>query len=236
MCLQRHGDRQRPGRNAHFGCLGGSVHRFGRGGGSTRHVRPHWQHHKRHVTQCNGSSNGGGTYAGEPAVGCTVTGADSALPVTINQCNGTSNGGGSAVTCMATVADVSSYRLRPPRRRPQAAPVGPPPQVGPPQVDSPAGAGEQLEQAVRPVPRAEPVVRPALSGRSFRREPRQTGFGGASLSTSPALVYVGGIALSAAGLTMVLAFVAGADRWIRHPRATPRSPWAKHGANPRWGT
>ena len=58
------------------------------------------------VTQCNGSSNGGGTYAGEPAVGCTVTGADSALPVTINQCNGTSNGGGSAATCMATVADV----------------------------------------------------------------------------------------------------------------------------------
>ena len=94
-----------PGRNVHVGCHGGSVRRLGRREhrgsapplGSTTNAT---------VTQCNGSANGGGTYAGEPAAGCTVTGTDSALPVTINQCNGTSNGGGSAVTCMATIADV----------------------------------------------------------------------------------------------------------------------------------
>ena len=82
-------------------CVGSDT-----GGGGTEVCAPRGSTTNATVTQCNGSSNGGGTYAGEPNVGCTVTGADSALPVTINQCNGTSNGGGSAVTCMATLADV----------------------------------------------------------------------------------------------------------------------------------
>ena len=64
----------------------------------------------------------------------------------------------------------------------------------------------------------------------------QTGFGGASLSTSPALVYVGGVALTAAGLTMVLA--------LRRRRAslafvTPEPPLvvpgAEHEASPPLG-
>ena len=132
------------------------------------------------VTQCNGSANGGGTYASELAAGCTVTGADSALPVTINQCNGTSNGGGSAVTCMATVADVfvpasttPTTPTTPRHRRPQAAPVEPPRPVGPWPVDSRAGAGEPLEQAGRPAQGAEPAVRPGPLRRSYRREPRK---------------------------------------------------------------
>jgi hypothetical protein len=54
------------------------------------------------VTQCNGSATGGGNYAGQFAVGCTVTGGTSALPVTVNQCNNTAIGAGSSVTCNAT--------------------------------------------------------------------------------------------------------------------------------------
>jgi hypothetical protein len=54
------------------------------------------------VTQCNGSG-GKGTYVGTYSVQCTVTGAASALPVTVNQCNGTATGGGSSVTCMTTM-------------------------------------------------------------------------------------------------------------------------------------
>jgi len=48
----------------------------------------------------------------------------------------------------------------------------------------------------------------------------QTGFGGASLSTSPALVYVGGVALTAAALTMVLA--------IRRRRASTGASHQSH--------
>ena len=159
------------------------------------------------VTQCNGSANGGGTYAGEPAAGCTVTGTDAALPVTINQCNGTSNGGGSAVTCMATVADVfvpastTTTTTTPTgtggaaggtRRRKRGA-VGAGGSTG-----TASGVGGATGTVASVVPTGAP----------------QTGFGGASLSTSPALVYVGGIASTAAGLTMVLAFAAGAHRWI----------------------
>lgn len=47
------------------------------------------------VTQCNGSANGGGA---PERVQCSVTGAASALPVTVNQCNG-STAAGSTVTC-----------------------------------------------------------------------------------------------------------------------------------------
>ena len=55
------------------------------------------------VTQCNGSGNGGGA---PMRVKCTVSGTDTALPVTINQCNGSSNGGGSTATCTTTIANV----------------------------------------------------------------------------------------------------------------------------------
>jgi hypothetical protein len=54
------------------------------------------------VTQCNGSATGGGNYAGQFAVGCTVTGGTSALPVTVTQCNLTAIGAGSSVTCGTT--------------------------------------------------------------------------------------------------------------------------------------
>lgn len=47
------------------------------------------------VTQCNGSANGGG---GPERVQCSVNGAVTALPVTVNQCNG-STAAGSTVTC-----------------------------------------------------------------------------------------------------------------------------------------
>lgn len=50
------------------------------------------------VTQCNGSANGGG---GPERVQCSVTGSETALPVTVNQCNG-STAAGSTVTCDVT--------------------------------------------------------------------------------------------------------------------------------------
>jgi hypothetical protein len=156
------------------------------------------------VTQCNGSANGGGTYAGEPAAGCTVTGADSALPVTINQCNGTSNGGGSAVTCMATMADVFVPASTAPT--PAATGTGGTAAGGATASGGLAGgsggavgAGGSTGTASGAAGATGTVASVIPTGAP------QTGFGGASLSTSPALVYVGGVALTAAVLTMVLA-------------------------------
>ena len=179
------------------------------------------------VTQCNGSANGGGTYASELAAGCTVTGADSALPVTINQCNGTSNGGGSAVTCMATVADVFVPASTTPTT--PTTPTAPTAASGTGGTTAAGGAvagglaggsggavgaggstgtGSGAGGASGTVASVIPTGAP------------QTGFGGASLSTRPALVYVGGVALTAAGLTMLLA--------IRRRRAAVVSSHQNH--------
>jgi hypothetical protein len=178
------------------------------GGGSTQACTPLGSTTNATVTQCNGSSNGGGTYAGEPATGCTVTGSDSALPVTVNQCNGTSNGGGSAVTCAATVADV--FTTASTTSTPAATgaggttaaggtgggsggAVGAGGSTGTANGAGATGTGSGVGGSTGTVAAVIPTGAP------------QTGFGGASLSTSPALVYVGGVALTAAGLTMVLA-------------------------------
>lgn len=178
------------------------------GGGSTEACTPLGSTTNATVTQCNGSSNGPGTYAGEPGVGCTVTGAESALPVTINQCNGTSNGGGSAVTCMATVSDVFTTAAT--SSTPTAPGAGGTTGTtgtggttatggvgggsgGAVGAGGSTGSGSGAAGASGTVASVIPTGAP------------QTGFGGASLSTSPALAYVGGIALTAAGLTMVLA-------------------------------
>jgi hypothetical protein len=196
-------------------CVGSDT-----GGGGTEVCAPSGSTTNATVTQCNGSSNGGGTYAGEPNVGCTVTGTDSALPVTINQCNGTSNGGGSAVTCMATIADVFVPASTTPT--PTATGTGGTAAAGGTtaagglaggsggavgaggSTGTASGAGGATGTVASVIPTGAP----------------QTGFGGASLSTDPALVYVGGIALTAAGLTMVLA--------IRRRRASVVSSRQSH--------
>jgi hypothetical protein len=160
------------------------------------------------VTQCNGSANGGGTYAGQPAAGCTVTGTDGALPVTINQCNGTSNGGGSAVTCMATIADVfvpastttTTTTATGTGAGGTAAAGGTSPTGGLAGGSGGAvGAGGSTGTATGIGGATGTIASVIPTGAP------QTGFGGAALSTNPALVYVGSIALAAAGLTMVLA-------------------------------
>ena len=166
------------------------------------------------VTQCNGSANGGGTYAGEPAAGCTVTGTDAALPVTINQCNGTSNGGGSAVTCMATVADVfvpaSTTTTTTATGTGGTAAAGglAGGSGGAVGAGGSTGTGSGAGGATGTVASVIPTGAP------------QTGFGGASLSSNPALVYVGSIALTVAGLMMVLA--------IRRRRASVVSSGQSH--------
>ena len=146
------------------------------------------------VTQCNGSVTGGGTYAGEPTAACTVTGAATADPVTVNQCNGTATGGGSAVTCMTAVSDVFAAATT----TPTSAPTGTGGANGASAIGGgsggAAGAGGStgLAGAAGTVATVIPTGAP------------QTGFGGASESTDPALVFVGGAALAAAGLTIAL--------------------------------
>ena len=192
----------------------------GSAAGSTQACAPLGSTTNATVTQCNGSANGGGTYAGEPAAGCTVTGADSALPVTINQCNGTSNGGGSAVTCTATVADVfvPASTTTP---TPAASGTGGTTATGGTAAGGLAGgsggavgAGGSTGTASGAGGATGTVASVIPTGAP------QTGFGGASLSTSPALVYVGGVALTAAGLTMLLA--------IRRRRASAVSSRQNH--------
>jgi hypothetical protein len=152
-----------------------------------------------------------------------VTGTDAALPVTINQCNGTSNGGGSAVTCMATVADVfvpastttTTTTATPTGTGGTGAAGGTTPAGGLAggsggavgaggSTGTASGAGGPTGTLASVIPTGAP----------------QTGFGGASLSTNPDLVYVGSIALAAAGLTMFLA--------IRRRRASVVSSRQSH--------
>lgn len=167
------------------------------GAGGTVACAPNGSTTNATVTQCNGSVTGGGTYAGEPTAACTVTGAATADPVTINQCNGTATGGGSAVTCMATVADVFAAATTTPTSAPTgtggangAAVVGG--TVGGSGGAAGAGGSTGVAGTSGTVAAVIPTGAP------------QTGFGGASQSTNPALASVGGVALAAAALTMAL--------------------------------
>lgn len=171
------------------------------GGGGTVACAPAGSTTNATVTQCNGSVTGGGTYAGEPTAACTVTGAATADPVTINQCNGTATGGGSAVTCMATVADVFAAATTTPTTTPTTAPTG----AG--GSNGAAGIGGGSGGAVG----ASGSTGSGVAGTSgtvaavIPTGAPQTGFGGASQSRDPAFFYVGGAALAAAALTLALA-------------------------------
>ena len=164
------------------------------GAGGTMACNPTSSTTNATVTQCNGSVTGGGTYAGEPTAACTVTGAATADPVTVNQCNGTATGGGSAVTCMTAVSDVFAAATT----TPTSAPTGAGGASGASAIGGGsggavgAGGSTGLAGAAGSVATVIPTGAP------------QTGFGGASESTDPALASVGGAALAAAGLTMVL--------------------------------
>jgi hypothetical protein len=169
------------------------------------------------VDQCNDSVTGGGTYAGEPTAGCTVTGSTSADPVTVNQCNGTATGGGSAITCAATFANVIAV----------ATPTGTTPTPtgstgtggsttgtggtsGTTGTGAAAGSGLGGGSGGAVGAGGSTGTASGLAGAAgttavIPTGAPQTGFGGASRSTSPELLYVGGAALAAAALTMVLA-------------------------------
>ena len=149
------------------------------------------------VTQCNGSVTGGGTYAGEPTAACTVTGAAASDPVTINQCNGTATGGGSAVDCKATETQVfTSSSTAPTSASSGARGAG-----------GASGAGGAGGAAGGSGGAAGAGGSTGLAGGSgivsglIPTGAPQTGFGGASQSTDPVMVDVGGAALAAAGLT-----------------------------------
>ena len=70
------------------------------GGGTPPDCGPSGSSVTSMVNQCNGSSTGGGS-----TLACSVTGAVTAIPLSIQQCNGSANGGGSNVTCSAAVGD-----------------------------------------------------------------------------------------------------------------------------------
>jgi len=169
-------------------CVGSAT-----GLGSTMACAPTSSTTNATVTQCNGSGTGGGTYNGEPTVGCTVTGAATADPVTVNQCNGTATGGGSAVTCMTAVSDVFAAATT----TTTTAPTGAGGANGASAIGGGSGgaAGAGGSTGLAGAAGTAAVIPTGAP---------QTGFGGASESTDPALVFVGGAALAAAGLTMVL--------------------------------
>lgn len=177
------------------------------GGGGTIVCNPTGSTTGATVNQCNNSVTGGGTYAGEPTAGCNVTGASSADPVTVNQCNYTAIGPGSAVTCSATFANV--FAPATPATTPAPSSTsgtggttgtgggaatglagGSGGAVG---AGGSTGTGSGIAGASGTVAAVIPTGAP------------QTGFGGASRSTSPAFLYVGAVALVGAVLTMVLA-------------------------------
>jgi hypothetical protein len=154
------------------------------------------------VTQCNGSVTGGGTYAGEPTAACTVTGAATADPVTVNQCNGTATGGGSAVTCMTAVSDVFAASTTTPTSAPTGSGGGS--AGGGSGASAVGGIGGGSGGAVGAGGSTGLAGASGTVGSVIPTGAPQTGFGGASQDTEPALVYAGGVALAAAGLTMAL--------------------------------
>ena len=183
------------------------------GAGGTVACAPNGSTTNATVTQCNGSVTGGGTYAGEPTAACTVTGAATADPVTINQCNGTGTGGGSAVTCMAAESDVFAAATT----TPTSATAGTGGTGGTTGAGGAAGTGGTGAAgggsalgggSGGAVGAGGSTGVAGASGTVASVIPTgapQTGFGGASQSTDPALVSVGGAALAAAGLTLALA-------------------------------
>jgi hypothetical protein len=172
------------------------------------------------VTQCNGSVTGGGTFAGEPTAACTVTGAATADPVTVNQCNGTATGGGSAVTCMTAVSDVFAASTTTPTSA--TSPSGGGSAGGGSGASAVGGVGGGSGGAVGAGGSTGLAGTSGTVASVIPTGAPQTGFGGASRSTDPALVYAGGVALVAAGLTMALTI-----RRRRRPILTP----AQHDAS-----
>jgi hypothetical protein len=167
------------------------------GAGGTMACNPTSSTTNATVTQCNGSVTGGGTFLGEPTAACTVTGAATADPVTVNQCNGTATGGGSAVTCMTAVSDVFAASTTTPTSATTGSGGGSGAAAGSGLGGGSGGAvGAGGSTGVAGASGTVAAVIPTGAP--------QTGFGGASQSTNPALVYVGGVALVAAGLTMAL--------------------------------
>jgi hypothetical protein len=172
------------------------------GAGGTMACNPTSSTTNATVTQCNGSVTGGGTFLGEPTAACTVTGAATADPVTVNQCNGTATGGGSAVTCMTAVSDVFAASTTTPTSASTGSGGGTAGGGGGSAVGGGLGGGSGGavgaggSTGVAGASGAVAAVIPTGAP--------QTGFGGASQSTDPALVYAGGVALAAAGLTMAL--------------------------------
>lgn len=71
------------------------------------------------VTQCNGSANGGGA---PERVQCSVDGAVTALPMTVNQCNG-STAAGSTVTCAVSFTNNFSAAAITPTPTPTPTPI-----------------------------------------------------------------------------------------------------------------
>jgi len=201
-------------------CIGSA-----KGGGSTEICAPSGSTSNATVTQCNGSGTGGGTYLGETAVGCTVAGGTSALPVTVNQCNGTATGGGSAVTCMTTVTNnfVTPFAT--------ATHPTSPPSAGGSGTTSASGSGGATPGGVTPAgsgvtgltgsaPGAGGSTGPPTIVGTFGAVPSgapQTGFGGASHSHDGDLFFAGVIAFIGAGLALAIAigrrrtFSAGAN-------------------------
>jgi hypothetical protein len=170
------------------------------GAGGTMACNPTSSTTNATVTQCNGSVTGGGTFLGEPTAACTVTGAASADPVTVNQCNGTATGGGSAVTCMTAVSDVFAASTTTPTSTSTGSGGG--------SGSGSAAAGGVGGGSGGAVGAGGSTGVAGASGTVAAVIPTgapQTGFGGASQDTDPALVYAGVVALAAAGLTLALA-------------------------------
>jgi hypothetical protein len=144
-------------------------------------------------------------------VKCTVTGAGSALPASINQCNGSSNGGGSTVTCSTTIVN----DFVPLSTTTNGTPAGN------------SGSDATGTVGASPVPPATPSgsgltgLAGASGGAGGSTGTRtnlgatgvvptgapQTGFGGSSRSHEDPLVLAGTIALIGAGLASAIAIV-----------------------------
>jgi hypothetical protein len=171
------------------------------------------------VTQCNGSATGGGNYAGQFAVGCTVTGGTSALPVTVTQCNNTAIGAGSSVTCMAAFRNNFVTPTTPTLPTGTAGSGTASAGGGTGGTSGAGGAGTTETTPATPGGSGATGLTGNAAGAGGSTGPPtivgtlgaipsgapQTGFGGASRSHDSDFLYAGTIALIGAGLALTIA-------------------------------
>jgi hypothetical protein len=163
------------------------------------------------ITQCNGSSYGGG----QEDFNCTASGTTTAsFIVTVEQCNGSNYGGGSWLNCSASLINNVVTDAATPTDTPGATPTTPTATPGATPTDAPTDAPSSA-LTVRHAPFAPVASATPVAGQSWTMPPTITSRGSHTNGSEPPIP-----------LLICLAWaVMGAVAIAAHRRARPGGSW-----------